>query len=87
MTQARYRRAIGLHYSGSDDDVPGIALKGDALDADQIVALARRHGIPVVERAELVEALDRLEPGQTIPEKLYRAVALVLAELERFWLR
>ena len=87
MTNHRYRRAVGLHYDGSGDQAPEISLKGDALDADEIVRLARRYGVPVVERSDLVGALDRLDQGETIPEKLYRAVALVLVQLERYWRR
>lgn len=80
---ARYRRALALEYQGEESGAPLIGVKGDALDADRIVALAHTLGVPVVERAALAQALDMIESGDAIPENLYRAVALVLAELER----
>jgi type III secretion system FlhB-like substrate exporter len=61
---------------------PTLAISGDALDADEIVRIAKRYGVPVVDRAPLAQALSGLETGATIPEVLYRAVAVVLAELE-----
>lgn len=83
----RYRRAIGLHYQAETDAAPGISIKGDALDADQIVQLARRYGIPVIEKPQVVQALDSFETGEFVPERLYRAVAVILADLERRWRR
>ena len=78
----RFSKAIGLEY-GNDQHTPAVTIKGDALDADTIVGLARQFGIPVVERGELAKALDSLEVGEEIPEALYRAVAVVLSELEK----
>jgi flagellar biosynthesis protein len=83
MQKKLFRRAIGLQYNGEDDKAPEVTVKGDALDADQIVALAKRYGVPVVERSELARALDLVEQGEAIPESLYKAVAIVLAELDK----
>lgn len=79
----KFKRAIGLEYRGEDNLAPQVTIKGDALDADEIVALAERYGIPVVEKKELAQALELIETGAEIPESLYRAVAIVLAELEK----
>ncbi len=78
----KYRRAVALEYQ-ENDAAPLLALKGDALDSDHIVAIANACGVPVIERPALAQALDALELGEHVPERLYRAVALILAELER----
>ena len=83
MVIKKFKRAIGLRYSGDGDRAPAITIKGDALDADEIVALAERYGVPVVEKKQLAQALELIETGAEIPESLYRAVAVVLAELEK----
>lgn len=58
--------------------MPSLALKGEFLLADRVVEVARRFGVPVVEDAGLAQALSPLEIDQKIPEKLYRAVAVLL---------
>ncbi len=78
-----YRVAVGLEYDGKRRDAPTLSVKGHQLQADEVVKLARRYGVPVVENAELAKALNGLELDQEIPEKLFEAVALLLQELER----
>ena len=46
--------------------------------ADQIVELAREHGVPVTKDPFLVEALSTLDLQREIPPELYRAVAELL---------
>ena len=59
---------------------PVVVAKGRNLLARQIKELARWNGIPLVENPPLAQALYRaVEVGQTIPPKLYTAVAEVLA--------
>ena len=50
---------------------------------ERVVSLARRYNIPVVERPELVRALEGLEIDSEIPPKLFKAVAVLISELER----
>jgi flagellar biosynthesis protein len=71
------RTAVALHYDGRG--APRVTAKGRGYVADEILALAREHGIPLHEDKALVSLLARLELGDEIPEKLYRAVAEVLA--------
>ena len=52
---------------------------GRGLSAEEIVRLAHEHGVPVHQDAGLVEALAKLEVGQTLPRELYAVVAEVLA--------
>lgn len=69
--------AVALHYSGRG--APRVVAKGGGLVADNIIAIARAHGVPLDEDAALAGALARVELGQEIPRELYLAVAQVLA--------
>ncbi|MCK7583680.1 MAG: EscU/YscU/HrcU family type III secretion system export apparatus switch protein [Chromatiales bacterium] len=71
------RTAVALHYDGHG--APRVTAKGRGYLAEDILALARAHDIPLHEDAALVSLLARLELNEQIPEKLYRAVAEVLA--------
>lgn len=77
-----YKIAVGLEYSGESDDTPTLSLKGEQIVADEIIKLAKRFGIPVVEEDALADALQHHEIDQEIPEELYHAVAVVLHTLE-----
>ena len=71
------RRAIALEYDGTS--TPRISALGRDAVAAQIIALAREHGVPLLENAELVALLAHLDPGDEIPEALYRCVAQIIA--------
>ena len=72
-----YRTAVALHYGGRG--APRVTAKGKGIIADEILALAREHRIPLREDAALAGLLARIELGDEIPEKLYVAVAEVIA--------
>ena len=71
--------AAALHYDPLGTEPPEIVAVGRGLAADEIVRLARVHGVQVHEDAGLVEALARLDVGTAIPRELYAVVAEVLA--------
>ncbi len=71
------RRAIALEYDGAG--APRIAALGHDEVAEQIIALAREHGVPLLENAELAMLLAQLDLGDEIPETLYRCVAQIIA--------
>lgn len=81
----RYKNAVGLQYNPHQHSVPSVSIKGAAFEADEIVKIAERFGIPVIERPELTKALASLQEGEGIPEDLYEAVAIILAEIERLY--
>lgn len=72
-----YRTAVALNYSGRG--APRVTAKGKGIVAEEILVLAREHNIPLREDAALAGLLARIELGDEIPEKLYRAVAEVIA--------
>jgi flagellar biosynthesis protein len=77
----RYRSAIALSYETDGEQAPEVSLQGDYFKADEIVALAKKYGVPVIEDAALVDSLRKLEEGEEIPPTLFQAVALVLAKI------
>jgi len=72
--------AVALKYDPETMIAPVVVAKGAGLLAERIRALARQHGIPIVERKELAQALYReVEINRPIPRDKYAAVAEVLA--------
>ena len=76
-TQMSGRRAIALEYDGSA--APKVTAIGDDSVAERIIAIAREHGVPMVENNELAALLAQLELGDQIPETLYLCVAQIIA--------
>ena len=71
--------AIALRYL-TDMPAPIVVAKGRNLLAEKIKQLARDNGIMLVENKPLAQALYKsVEVGDSIPAKLYQAVAEILA--------
>lgn len=71
--------ALAVKYAEEMDKAPKVIAKGADLLAEQIIAIAEAHGVPVIENIPLSRALFRLvRVNQEIPPDLYRAVAEVL---------
>ncbi len=77
------RKAVALRYDPEQEKSPRIIGRGLGLVADQILALAKEHEIPIYEDRDLVEILAKLEPGQEIPTETYLIVAEILAFIYR----
>ncbi len=72
--------AIAIKYDAEDMRAPRVVAKGQKFLARRIRELALRHGIPIVERPPLAQALFKMvDVGQQIPEQFYQAVAEILA--------
>jgi len=69
--------AVALQYDGNA--APRVTARGKGLDAEQIIALAEQHGIPLRTEPELAGILAEIPLGEEIPEELYRAVAEIIA--------
>lgn len=69
--------AVALQYDG--ENAPRVTAKGAGDIAEQILAIARQHDVPLNENPELVKVLSKIELGEEIPEMLYLAVAEVIA--------
>jgi len=69
--------AVALQYDG--DSAPRVTAKGRDALAEQILKIARQHGIPIQENQPLASLLANIETGDEIPEALYLAVAQVIS--------
>jgi flagellar biosynthetic protein FlhB len=76
--------AVALEYRRSAMFAPVVVAKGKDHLAQSIKAVAREHGVPMVENVPLAQALYKsVEVGEAIPGNLFEAVAEVLAYLIR----
>jgi flagellar biosynthesis protein len=69
--------AIALSYDGQN--APEVVATGKGNAASKIIALAEQNDIPLQADSALAEMLCDVPLGDEIPEKLYLAVAKVLA--------
>lgn len=69
--------AIALIWEGNI--APVISAQGLDSVAEQIIAVAKEHNIPLHEDAQLAQLLMTLELGEEIPEELYLVIAKVIA--------
>lgn len=80
---SKYSNAVGLKYEREQQSSPTLSVKGQHFEADEIVRLAKRFGIPVVEKKELAKALKTLDLDQNVPAELFEAIALVIAQVDK----
>ncbi|MGA2032799.1 MAG: flagellar biosynthesis protein FlhB [Thermoguttaceae bacterium] len=72
--------SIAIQYEAEKMAAPIVVAKGAGLIAQRIRRLALEHGIPIVEKKPLAQALYReVDVNHPIPESKYAAVAEVLA--------
>lgn len=72
--------AIALKYDAETMTAPRVVAKGQGLLACRIREVAIEHGIPIVERRPLVQALYKIvDVGQEVPAQFYKAIAEILA--------
>lgn len=69
--------AVALKYDG--ESAPTIAASGTYELAEEIVRIAREHGVPLYENPDLAGILARLDLNEEIPETLYQVIAEILA--------
>lgn len=76
--------AVALKYDQKIMEAPIVVAKGERLIAERIKEIAQDAGVPIVENRPVARALyDLCEIGSTVPAKLYRAVAEILAYVYR----
>jgi flagellar biosynthesis protein len=72
------KSATALKYDGKA--APKIIAKGHGALAEEILAVAKEHGVLIHEDEELTKLLAKIELGDSIPKELY----LIIAELIAF---
>ncbi len=76
--------AIAIKYDSKAMHAPKVVAKGADYLAKKIREIATMHGIPIIERKPLAQALYKMvEVGQEVPEQFYKAVAEILAYVYR----
>ncbi|HYH04491.1 MAG TPA: flagellar biosynthesis protein FlhB, partial [Bacillota bacterium] len=76
--------AIALRYDPGSMAAPVIVAKGEGLIAAKIKEIAAENGVALVENKPLAQTLFKtVEIGEAVPEKLFQAVAEVLAFVYR----
>jgi flagellar biosynthetic protein FlhB len=76
--------AVALRYEHGAMPAPVVVAKGMGFIAERIKAVAKEHGVPVIEQPVIARSLYKLvEIGREIPTDLYRAVAEILAVVYR----
>ncbi len=74
--------AIALAYKPGSPAAPKVLAKGKGKTAERIREIARQNGIPLRENRPLARSLFKaVKVGYEIPEDLYEAVAVILAEV------
>lgn len=71
------KHAVALSYDGSR--APTVSAEGSGDLAEQIIAIAREHGVPLFENPQLLALLQEIGLGEEIPETLYLCIAQVIA--------
>jgi len=70
-------KAIALQYDG--ENAPVVTASGEGAIAEEIIRIAKEHGVPLREDAILAAFLSELDLGDEIPPLLYRVIAEVIA--------
>ena len=72
------RKAVALQYDIDTQPAPKVVASGLGHMADQIIAIAEKHGIPIHKDENLVEILGALDVDSFIPLEAYVTVAEIL---------
>ncbi len=74
--------AIGLNMEKKEGKtLPKVSVSAAGILAQKIVAIAKENEIPLVEDKDLAQDLFLLEVGSHLPEKLFPAVAEIIAHI------
>ena len=73
------KTAVALRYDPLNDGAPKVSAKGSGAVAENIIELAKKHGIPVKDDPDLVEVLSKLAIEEEIPSEVYVIVAELLS--------
>jgi flagellar biosynthesis protein len=77
----KYFQAFALDLPKGPESPPVLSARGEYDLANYIVACARKHGVPVIEKPEMCSALEDVEVDSEIPVELFEAAAAILAEV------
>jgi flagellar biosynthetic protein FlhB len=71
--------AVAIKYDPEKGEAPIVVAKGAELFAEQIKAIAKQHGVPIVENPTVARSLYKLvDMDREVPPDLFQAVAEIL---------
>lgn len=73
------KHATALKYDPELNNAPTLIAKGDNAMAEEIIALARENGVLIHEDPHLVQVLNSLKIGQSVPQEIFVVVAELIA--------
>jgi flagellar biosynthesis protein len=73
------KSAVALRYDKHKDSAPKVTAKGQGVIAENIIALAKQHAVPIQSDPDLVQILSHVDIDREIPAALYKVVAEMLA--------
>ncbi len=77
--------AVALKYDSTQSDAPVVNAKGEDEVALRIRRIANENQIPVVENRPVARELyTNLEVGDIIPEKYFKVITLIYAQLDKY---
>ncbi|ANB56501.1 flhB HrpN YscU SpaS family protein [Anoxybacillus sp. B7M1] len=79
MKEEKMKQAVALTYRPHEQSAPTVIAKGKGKVAENLIATAKEHSIPIQKDPSLVELLSELEINEAIPEQLYQVVAELFA--------
>jgi len=71
--------AVALKYDRAVDEAPRVVAKGEGYHAEQIIDLARAHGVTIKHDSDLANLLAAVPLDAPIPVEAYIAVTEILA--------
>lgn len=77
--EMKRKEAVALSYDPQQGNAPKVIAKGKGKIAENILAKAAEHEVPIQEDPSLLELLGQLDIDESIPEELYQAVSEVFA--------
>ncbi|HAA83072.1 FlhB-like flagellar biosynthesis protein [Thermotoga petrophila] len=78
------KKAVALKYDPSRTSAPEVVAKGVGEVAERIIEMAKKYGIPIEERPDIIDDLLRLDLFSEIPEEMYLVIAEIYAFLKRY---
>lgn len=75
--------AVALKYERDNDDAPRVVATGRDKMAEQIIAVAKEHGIEIRRDEDLAEVLSKIDVDSLIPFEAYATVAEILSFIYR----
>ncbi|WP_027408669.1 EscU/YscU/HrcU family type III secretion system export apparatus switch protein [Anoxybacteroides tepidamans] len=79
MKEKKVKEAVALTYRAHEHEAPVVIAKGKGKVAENLIAVAKEHHIPIQEDPSLVQLLSEIEVNEAIPEQLYQVVAELFA--------